>query len=148
MPTAIYKYIFQPFTVCFMILINKNTFFLLSPDYVSSHLYKYITEPPLYPYCTRPTCLLLVLTVIKNFLTITGEQYACLPYIHKTHGRLRNNHGRLLLVSFTEDTCMSTKHLHIISKRLLHVQKRLVCAYSYIQVYTYTIHCMCYDFEK
>ena len=55
MPTAIYKYIFQPFTVCFMILKNKNPF-LLSPDYVSSHLYKYITEPLLYPYCTRPTC--------------------------------------------------------------------------------------------
>ena len=27
MLTAIYKYIFQPFTVCFMILKNKNTFF-------------------------------------------------------------------------------------------------------------------------
>ncbi len=43
---------------------------------------------------------------------------------------------------------MSTKHLHIISKHLLRVQKRLICAYSYIQVYISTIHCMCYDFEK
>ena len=43
---------------------------------------------------------------------------------------------------------MSTKHLHIISKHLLHVQKRSICAYSYIQVYILTIHCMCYDFEN
>ena len=58
----------------------KTLFVLLSPDYVWSNLYKYITEPLLYPKCTRPTCLLLVFTVIKNFLTLAGEQYACLPY--------------------------------------------------------------------
>ena len=31
MLTAIYKYIFQPFTVCFMILKNKNTLFFSFP---------------------------------------------------------------------------------------------------------------------
>ena len=82
---AIYKYIFPPFTVCVMILKNKNLFFLLSPDYVWSHLYKYITEPLLYPQCTRPTCVLLVSTV-KTIILPVSVTFSV--YLNTNHGRL------------------------------------------------------------
>ena len=89
MPTAICKYIFQPFTVYFMILKNKNTCFIFPRLCFVSLIQIYHRTSSI-----ALVCLLLVLTVIKTFLTLAGEQYACLPYIHKTH-------GRLLLVSFT-----------------------------------------------
>ena len=98
MLTAIYKYIFQPFTVCFMILKNKNTFVFTFPRLCVVSLIQIYHRTSSIPLMYKATCLLLVSTV-KTIILPVSVTFSV--YLNKIHGRLRKNHGRLLLVSFT-----------------------------------------------
>ena len=80
---AIQVYIFRPFTVCVMTLKVK-TFFLNFPQVTSALIYNRTS----YIALMYKANMFTISFNSNKDLSNTGEQYACLPYIHKTHGRL------------------------------------------------------------
>ena len=98
MLTAIYKYIFQPFTVCFMILKNKNTFCFTFPRLCVVSLIQIYHRTSSIPLMYKVN----MFTISLNSENDHSASFSHLLSIFKYNSRtFAKNHGRLLLVSFT-----------------------------------------------